>query len=191
MGRDRQEDGSASSGYNSELFSSEIFNGHLPRYSLHEATGINPKIIRIASSRHLDFSSFTWMQEGFRNGSPHPHLVIEERVWKWGLFPRQFIPGLALWLCLPMACADSSPKAPWMPGTNHPLCVLATLLSQKAALTVFLHRYYVVTGPLPWVLRAFSLLYLEVHYFFRKPRGKKLKSQGLQKFTTTLEYMFQ
>lgn len=59
MGRDRQEDGSTSSGHNSKLFSLEIFNWHLPRYSLHEDTGINPKIIRITSSHHLAFASFT------------------------------------------------------------------------------------------------------------------------------------
>lgn len=41
MGRYRQDDGSTSSGHNSELFSNEIFNWHLPRYSLHEAAGIN------------------------------------------------------------------------------------------------------------------------------------------------------
>lgn len=131
------------------------------------------------------------MQEGFRNGSLRPHLVTGGRVRRWGLFPDQFIPGQARWLCLLMACTDSSPKAPWMSGTNYPFCALATLLSQKAALTVFIHRYYVVTGPSPWVLRAFSFLYLKQHYFFRKPRGKKLKSQGLQKFTTTLECMCQ
>lgn len=41
MVRYRQDDGSTSSGHNSELFSKEIFNWHLPRYSLHETAGIN------------------------------------------------------------------------------------------------------------------------------------------------------
>lgn len=87
MGRYRQDDGSTSSGHNSELFSNEIFNWHLPRYSLHEAAGIN---LRSSESPLLIIWTFLLYlnARGLQKWEPSPSLGYRRKGMEMGTLPR-------------------------------------------------------------------------------------------------------